>query len=44
MTYAKPQLTFLGNATDIIRGLKVSPPSIDGAKTETIPAYDPEEE
>jgi hypothetical protein len=43
MTYSKPELTFLGSATDVIQGVKVLPQSIDGAKTEHTPAYDPDE-
>jgi hypothetical protein len=44
MPYSKPELAFLGNATAVIQGLKAPPQSIDGARAEHMPAYDPEEE
>ena len=43
MTYSKPELTSVGNATAVIQGFKVPPDSIEGARTE-MSAYDPEEE
>jgi hypothetical protein len=43
MTYSRPELTFLGSATEVIQGVKIAPQSVDGAKTEHAPAYDPEE-
>jgi hypothetical protein len=44
MIYAKPELTFLGSATDVIQATKVPPNIVDNSKVETTPAYDPEEE